>query len=90
MAATVRIPTSLRVHTSGKDEVSASGATITEVIDDLEAHYPGIKTKLVDASGVRRFVNIFVGDEDIRFLEGVATKVADGVEISIIPAIAGG
>ncbi len=90
MAATVRIPTPLRVHTGGKDEVSASGATVAEVIDDLEKHHPGIKAKLVDDNGVRRFVNIFVGDEDIRFLEGVATKVSDGVEISIIPAIAGG
>jgi hypothetical protein len=90
MAATVRIPTPLRVHTAGKDEVSANGATVAELIDDLEANHPGIKAKLVDANGVRRFVNIFVGDEDIRFLEGLQTKVPDGVEISIIPAIAGG
>ncbi len=90
MAATIRIPTPLRVHTLGKDEVTANGGTIAEVIEDLEAHYPGIKTKLVDAKGVRRFVNIFAGDEDIRFLEGLATKVTDGLEISIIPAIAGG
>jgi molybdopterin synthase sulfur carrier subunit len=90
MAATVRIPTPLRVHTAGKDEVRANGATVAELIDDLEANHPGIKAKLVDANGVRRFVNIFVGDEDIRFLEGLQTKVPDGVEISIIPAIAGG
>ncbi|MSP24881.1 MAG: MoaD/ThiS family protein [Myxococcales bacterium] len=90
MAATVRIPTPLRVHTGGKDEVSASGATISELLEDLEKNHPGIKAKLVDDHGVRRFVNIFVGDEDIRFLDGVATKVPDGVEVSIIPAIAGG
>jgi sulfur-carrier protein len=90
MPATVRIPTPLRVHTGGKDEVKASGATVGEIIDDLDKQHPGIKSKLVDDNGVRRFVNIFVGDEDIRFLEGIKTKVNDGVEISIIPAIAGG
>ena len=90
MPATVRIPTPLRVHTGGKDEVKASGGTIAELIEDLEKQHPGIKNKLVDDNGVRRFVNIFVGDEDIRFLDGVNTKVSDGVEVSIIPAIAGG
>jgi molybdopterin converting factor small subunit len=78
------------VHTGGKDEVSANGATVAEVIDDLDRNHPGIKAKLVDDGGVRRFVNIFVGDEDIRFLDGVNTRIADGVEVSIIPAIAGG
>lgn len=90
MAATVRIPTPLRVHTGGRDEVLANGVTVAALIDDLDANHPGIKAKLVDAKGVRRFVNIFVGDEDIRFLEGLQTQVPDGVEISIIPAIAGG
>lgn len=90
MAATVRIPTPLRNHTGGKDVVAAEGATIGDVIDDLEAQHPGIKDKLVDDKGVRRFVNIFVGDEDIRFMDGIQTAVKDGDEISIIPAIAGG
>ncbi|HZO11620.1 MAG TPA: MoaD/ThiS family protein [Polyangiaceae bacterium] len=88
--ATVRIPTPLRNHTGGQDVVNASGNTIGEIIDDLEKHHPGIRDKLVDDKGVRRFVNIFVGDEDIRFMEGMQTKVSDGDEISIIPAIAGG
>jgi molybdopterin converting factor small subunit len=88
--ATVRIPTPLRGHTDGKDVVNASGATIGEVIEDLEKNHPGIRDKLVDDKGVRRFVNIFVGDEDIRFMGGLATVVKDGDEVSIIPAIAGG
>lgn len=90
MAATVRIPTPLRNQTGGKDVVAAEGATIQDVIDNLEAQHPGIKDKLVDDKGVRRFVNIFVGDEDIRFMDGINTAVKDGDEISIIPAIAGG
>ena len=88
--ATVRIPTPLRNHNGGQDVVNASGNTIGEIIDDLEKNHPGIRDKLVDDKGVRRFVNIFVGDEDIRFMEGMQTKVSDGDEISIIPAIAGG
>ncbi|MEZ4440941.1 MAG: MoaD/ThiS family protein [Polyangiaceae bacterium] len=90
MPATVRIPTPLRNHTDGKDAVSADGATIAEVIDDLDKNHPGIKAKLVDDKGVRRFVNIYIGDEDIRFMDGIQTAVKDGDEISIIPAIAGG
>jgi sulfur-carrier protein len=90
MAANVRIPTPLRSHTDGQDVVPAEGATIAELIDDLEKNYPGIKAKLVDDKGVRRFVNIYVGDEDIRFLNKTETAVKDGDEISIVPAIAGG
>ncbi len=88
--ATVRIPTPLRAHTDGKDTVQAAGATIREIIDDLDRNHPGIKDKLVDDKGVRRFVNIFVGDEDIRFMDGIHTAVSDSDEVSIIPAIAGG
>lgn len=90
MAANVRIPTPLRSHTDGKDVVSADGGTIAEVLDDLDKNYPGIKAKLVDDKGVRRFVNIYIGDEDIRFMDKIETAVKDGDEISIVPAIAGG
>lgn len=88
--ATVRIPTPLRNHTDGKDVVTTDGGTIGELIDNLEKNHPGIKEKLVDEKGVRRFVNIFVGDEDIRFMDGIKTAVKDSDEVSIVPAIAGG
>jgi molybdopterin converting factor small subunit len=90
MPSIVRIPTPLRTLTGGNDEVSANGATLSAVIADLEANYPGIKDRLLDDKGVRRFVNIFVGDEDVRFLEGLSTAIKDGDKISIVPAIAGG
>lgn len=90
MAANVRIPTPLRSHTDGQDVVSADGSTIAEVLDDLDKNFPGIKAKLVDDKGVRRFVNIYIGDEDIRFMDKIETAVKDGDEISIVPAIAGG
>lgn len=90
METTVRIPTPLRTLTAGADEVTAGGATVAEVIADLEAKYPGFRDRLLDDKGVRRFINIFVGDEDIRFLDGLATKLEAGDKISIIPAIAGG
>jgi MoaD family protein len=89
--ATVRIPTPLRKLTEGKEEVSAAGATIGELITDLEANYPGIKARICDDKGqVRRFVNIFANDEDIRFLQNLETPVKDSDEVSIVPAIAGG
>ena len=87
---TVRIPTPLRTLTGGADEVKAHGATVGLVIEDLERRHPGVRDRLLDAKGVRRFVNLFVGDEDIRFLDEKATTVKDGDEISIVPAIAGG
>lgn len=87
---TVRIPTPLRTLTGGSDEVKAQGATVGAVIEDLEKKYPGVRDRLLDEKGVRRFVNIFVGDEDIRFLEGLGTELKGGEQISIIPAIAGG
>jgi sulfur-carrier protein len=90
MAITVRVPTPLRTLTQGKDEVPAKGATIREVIEDLERNYPGLKERLCDDKGVRRFVNIYQNEEDIRFLESLDTKVKDGDSISIVPAIAGG
>ena len=89
--ATVRIPTPLRKLTQGLEEVNASGGTIGALITDLEAKYPGLKERLCDDKGqVRRFVNIFANDEDIRFLQNLETPVKDADEISIVPAIAGG
>jgi MoaD family protein len=90
MAITVRIPTPLRTLTAGKDEVEAKGSTVREVIDDLERKYPGIKDRLCDDKGVRRFVNIYQNEEDIRFLDALETAVKDGDSISVVPAIAGG
>ncbi|MBI4509272.1 MAG: MoaD/ThiS family protein [Deltaproteobacteria bacterium] len=88
---TIRIPTPLRKLTAGQEEVSASGATIGELISDLDRRYPGMKERLCDDSGqVRRFVNIFQNEEDIRFLKNLETPVKETDEISIIPAIAGG
>jgi MoaD family protein len=89
--ATVRIPTPLRKLTQGKEEVHAGGKNVGELIADLEKNFPGIKERICDETGaVRRFVNIFVKDEDIRFLQNLETPVKDADEISIVPAIAGG
>ena len=90
MPVTVRIPTPLRTLTQGKDEVQANGANVRDVIEDLEKSYPGLKERLCDEKGVRRFVNIYANEEDIRFLDNLSTKLADGDSLSIVPAIAGG
>ncbi len=91
MTNTIRIPTPMRKLTNEQELVQAAGANIGELIDDLEKSYPGIKERLCDQNGnVRRFVNIFLNDEDIRFLEDKGTPVKAGDEISIVPAIAGG
>lgn len=91
MAVTVRIPTILRSYTGGAAEVSAEGSTLAEVIDALESSYPGIRARVLDDSGkLRRFVNVYVNDDDVRFAEGLATQTKDGASISIIPAVAGG
>jgi molybdopterin synthase sulfur carrier subunit len=90
METTVRIPAPLRTLTGGKDEVTATGNTVGEVIEDMERKHPGIRDRLLDAKGVRRFVNIYVGEEDVRFLKGLATPLKSGDQISIVPAIAGG
>ncbi|HEX6764868.1 MAG TPA: MoaD/ThiS family protein [Polyangiaceae bacterium] len=87
---TVRIPTPLRTLTGGEEQVQVPGATLREVIDTLEKKHPGIRDRLLDEKGVRRFVNIYVGDEDVRFLDGLETKINAGTEVSIVPAIAGG
>jgi sulfur-carrier protein len=88
--ATVRIPTPLRTLTGGEASVSVDGATVGQLIENLEKAHPGMRDRLLDEKGVRRFVNVYVGDEDIRFLDGLETAVEDGTEISIVPAIAGG
>ena len=87
----VRIPTPLRPMTGGKNEVEIAGSTIAEIIENLGEAHPGIKERLYDEKGeVRRFINIYVNEEDIRFLTGKDTPLKDGDEVSIIPAIAGG
>ena len=89
--ATVRIPTPLRKLTGGQEEVSCQGATVAEVLSDLEAKHPGMNARLFDDAGkVKRFVNIFANDEDIRFLQNLETPIKDSDELSIVPAIAGG
>ena len=87
---TVRIPTPLRSLTGGEEAVQVTGDTLRDVLASLEGKHPGIKERLLDDKGVRRFVNIYVGDEDVRFLDGLETKLKSGDEISIVPAIAGG
>lgn len=90
MDTLVRIPAALRSLTGGADEVSAAGATVGAVIEDLERKHPGLRDRLLDEKGVRRFVNIYVGEEDVRFTGGLATELKAGDQISIVPAIAGG
>ena len=91
MAIEVRIPTILRPYTGGERAVEGSGSTVTTVIDDLETRFAGIKERLLDETGdVRRFVNIYVNDEDIRFTGGLDTAVSDGSTVGILPAVAGG
>jgi molybdopterin converting factor small subunit len=91
VTATVRIPTILRTYTEGASEVSADGTTLAEVLDDLDSNYAGIKGRILDDQGeLRRFVNVYVGNDDVRFLEHLATPTPDGTQISVIPAVAGG
>ena len=91
MAVIVRIPTPLQRLTNGQGEVQCQGGSVTELLGNLEQQYPGIKERISDEKGqLRRFVNVFVNEEDIRFLQGDQTAVKDGDEVSIIPAIAGG
>lgn len=91
MAITVRVPTPLRRITNGQGEVQVQASTIKEAIEKLEEVYPGFKERLVDEQGeVRRFVNLYLNDEDIRFLKGLDTELKDGDVLSIVPAIAGG
>ncbi len=91
MTVKVRIPTPLRTLTNGSEEVTVEGNSIKEVIDNLETNYNGFKERLCDENGqIRRFINFYVNDEDIRFKDNQETQVSDGDQISIVPAIAGG
>jgi sulfur-carrier protein len=91
VSVTVRIPAQLRTLTAGAGEVALSGSTVAEVLKDLDSSHPGFSDRLFDDSGsLRRFVNIFLADEDVRFLQGLDTPVADGQTLSIVPAVAGG
>ena len=91
MAVTVKIPTQLRSATGGASEASVEGATVSEVLDGLFAQFDGLRERISDEHGaLRRFVNVYLAGEDIRFLDGVATSVPDGSELTILPAVAGG
>jgi molybdopterin converting factor small subunit len=91
MSVSVRIPTILRTYTNGESEVSADGGTLAAVLDSLEQSYPGIKGRIVDEQGtIRRFVNVYVGNDDVRFLDALDTKTPEGAQVSVIPAVAGG
>lgn len=89
--ATIRIPSPLRRYTNGQSKVESNGATVQELIESLETRYPGIKSRLCDDNGqIKRYVNVFINDEEIRTLQGSKTPVTDRDEVSIIPAMAGG
>ena len=90
MAVKVRIPTPLQRLTGGKEEVEGKAGTVIDLINDLEVRHPGIAERISEGGKVRRFVNIYVNEEDIRFLQAEQTQVKDGDEVSIVPAIAGG
>jgi molybdopterin synthase sulfur carrier subunit len=90
MTVSIRIPASLRTLTQGKEEVSVTGRSVREALADLDARHPGFKDRLLDEKGVKRFMNVYLGDEDIRFLDGLDTAVKDGESLTIVPAIAGG
>jgi molybdopterin converting factor small subunit len=88
--AVVRIPTPLRPHAGGLDRVEASGSTVGEILGDLTSRHPALRERLFDGEELRRFINVYVNNEDIRYLDELATPVAPGDEVSIIPAVAGG
>lgn len=90
MSIEVRIPTILRTYTAGEKSVTGSGSTLAALIDDLEANHAGIKDRLLDNGDLRRFVNIYVNDEDVRFLGGLQAELKDGDQVVVLPAVAGG
>lgn len=91
MSVTVRIPTTMRPLAGGNKQVEVAPGTLAEIIDALESAHPGLRDRLLDEDGgLRKFVNVFVDDDDVRYLEGLDTEVAEGITVSIIPAVAGG
>ncbi len=90
MAIEVRVPTILRQYTGGAKAVEGTGDTLDALIDDLDARYPGLRERLVEDGALRRFVNVYLNDEDVRFLDGLKTPVTDGDEVTVLPAVAGG
>ncbi|MFF9867829.1 MULTISPECIES: MoaD/ThiS family protein [unclassified Streptomyces] len=90
MAIEVRIPTILRTYTGGAKAVEGSGATLADLFADLETRHAGIQERIVDGGELRRFVNVYLNDEDVRFLDGINTKLSDGDNVTILPAVAGG
>ena len=90
MAVEVRIPTILRTYTGGAKAVDGDAGTLAEVIDSVESGYPGIKDRIIEGTDLRRFINVYVNDEDVRFLSGLDTAVADGDVVVVLPAVAGG
>jgi len=90
MPVEVRIPTILRTYTADQKSVQASGSSLSALIDDLEANHPGLKERLIEDGDLRRFVNVYVNDEDVRFLGSLDTQLADGDAVTILPAVAGG
>ena len=90
MAIEVRIPTILRTYTGGEKSVEGTGETLAELFADLDTRYAGIRERVVEGEELRRFVNVYLNDEDVRFLEGIQTKLSDGDNVTILPAVAGG
>ena len=90
MAIEVRIPTILRTYTGGEKLVEGSGSTLAELFADLDGRYDGLRERLVDEAGLRRFVNVYLNDEDVRFLGGLSATVSDGDTVTVLPAVAGG
>ena len=90
MAIEVRIPTILRTYTDGEKSVTGEGANLSALIDDLESSHPGIKDRLLDNGDLRRFVNVYVNDEDVRFIGGLEAALSDGDQVVVLPAVAGG
>ena len=90
MAIEVRIPTILRTYTDGEKSVTAQGGSLSALIDDLESSHPGIRERLIDKGDLRRFVNVYVNDEDVRFLGGLEATLTDGDQVVVLPAVAGG
>jgi molybdopterin converting factor small subunit len=90
MAIEVRIPTILRTYTDGQKAVEGSGSTLDELFTDLDTRHAGIRERIVQDGGLRRFVNVYLNDEDVRFLDGITTELTDGDSVTILPAVAGG